>query len=599
MVDRDTNATVHTILDDLTGTPVLKPPKLTVVLVTENLGYSQLEYLKPYFQGGLKTLIDNGIVYTNANYPNAECSTGPGHATLATGALGQVHGLVNNSWGVKGQVQFTANDYSTLSGASLAYVANTSYGNPPGQTYPLSFSQSNGFGCSNRNLLADTLADQMEFYSTPASIKQFYWVAPAGIQATTAYLPAGQLGKPFTFDYTAGGYTSSQAFFPSAIVAITDAAAFVGAGSISGNTLTITSVSSGALAVGQTLEGTGLILGTMITGFGTGSGGVGTYTVNQSQTASSTTITARQGRGATATARIDGGVVQEVVVSNPGINYVNPTVTIIDVTTDVKSGTSPFPSSITPVKYPNNNPSGQVIGIRGSGSGATVTPTVVGGQITSIAVNTGGSGYSGGLPSWVTTWNNAQNFNAIASWAQNTVYPISDPAYDLPNIGNYSGATTASRILPTGIGIPQTIPQPGTQPLTRQVGSGATAVATVQNGVITGVTVTNGGSGYTSGANVAISGLSYKGVPASATATVVGGVVTSITVTNGGSGYTNPVVAVVGRNQSSNNTIPFSFATSGYAGSAPDGLQKQFSFVEAILDANLPTTDELVVFINC
>jgi len=67
-------------------------------------------------------------------------------------------------------------------------------------------------------------------------------------------------------------------------------------GSISGNTLTVTSIQSGAIALGMTLSGTGIASGTTITAFKTGAGGnvneVGTYTVNISQTASSTSINA-------------------------------------------------------------------------------------------------------------------------------------------------------------------------------------------------------------------------------------------------------------------------------------------------------------------
>jgi len=62
-------------------------------------------------------------------------------------------------------------------------------------------------------------------------------------------------------------------------------------GSISGTTLTVTSVSSGALVVSGVLSGTGITVGTTITAFGTGTGGTGTYTISPSQTASSTTIT--------------------------------------------------------------------------------------------------------------------------------------------------------------------------------------------------------------------------------------------------------------------------------------------------------------------
>jgi hypothetical protein len=59
-------------------------------------------------------------------------------------------------------------------------------------------------------------------------------------------------------------------------------------GYIVGNTLTVTSVTSGSVAVGQTLAdgtGSGILNGTSVTIFGSGAGGTGTYTVNQPQTA--------------------------------------------------------------------------------------------------------------------------------------------------------------------------------------------------------------------------------------------------------------------------------------------------------------------------
>jgi hypothetical protein len=61
-------------------------------------------------------------------------------------------------------------------------------------------------------------------------------------------------------------------------------------GSISGTTLTVSAVTSGTLKIGQTIEGSGVTDGTIITEFGSGSGGAGTYTVSASQTVSSTTI---------------------------------------------------------------------------------------------------------------------------------------------------------------------------------------------------------------------------------------------------------------------------------------------------------------------
>lgn len=65
-------------------------------------------------------------------------------------------------------------------------------------------------------------------------------------------------------------------------------------GSISGTTLTVTSVASGTLAVGNrlTIAATGLDYNTYITALGTGTGGTGTYTISQTATVGSTTINA-------------------------------------------------------------------------------------------------------------------------------------------------------------------------------------------------------------------------------------------------------------------------------------------------------------------
>lgn len=69
-------------------------------------------------------------------------------------------------------------------------------------------------------------------------------------------------------------------------------------GSISGTTLTVTasSLTQGAINLGQTITGSGIASGTTIVAFGSGAGGqvnyAGTYTVNIAQTAGSTTISA-------------------------------------------------------------------------------------------------------------------------------------------------------------------------------------------------------------------------------------------------------------------------------------------------------------------
>lgn len=74
-------------------------------------------------------------------------------------------------------------------------------------------------------------------------------------------------------------------------------------GSISGTTLTVTSVVSGTLAVGQLITGSGVSASppgssaTYITALGTGTGATGTYVVSVSQTVSSTSMNALTGTG--------------------------------------------------------------------------------------------------------------------------------------------------------------------------------------------------------------------------------------------------------------------------------------------------------------
>ena len=76
-------------------------------------------------------------------------------------------------------------------------------------------------------------------------------------------------------------------------------------------------------------------------------------------------------------------------------------------------------------------------------------------------------------------------------------------------------------------------------------GGGSGAAATAVRGTVTSITVTAAGSGYTSNPTVTISGGGGSG--ATATATRTGNTVTGITVTAAGSGYTsNPTVTITG-----------------------------------------------------
>lgn len=84
----------------------------------------------------------------------------------------------------------------------------------------------------------------------------------------------------------------SWALVASILVGSKNTAAAVVTGAIAGTVFTVSAVSSGTLAVGQTLIGTGIADGTRIASLGTGVGGTGTYNINLSQTVGSESVTA-------------------------------------------------------------------------------------------------------------------------------------------------------------------------------------------------------------------------------------------------------------------------------------------------------------------
>ncbi len=96
-----------------------------------------------------------------------------------------------------------------------------------------------------------------------------------------------------------------------------------------------------------------------------------------------------------------------------------------------------------------------------------------------------------------------------------------------------------------------------TDALPANPGVTATGTASILDGAVTDIAVTNGGTNYNSNPVITISG--GGGTGASAKATVVNGVITAITVSNGGSGYaTAPTVAVSGGALMSWNGVPYS-----------------------------------------
>lgn len=85
-------------------------PRLIVVAVIDQMRADFLEEQRigdngvmedgfaELYKHGLKELLDEGIVFKNAQYIHASTETGPGHATISTGLPPSAHGIISNDW---------------------------------------------------------------------------------------------------------------------------------------------------------------------------------------------------------------------------------------------------------------------------------------------------------------------------------------------------------------------------------------------------------------------------------------------------------------------------------------------------------------------
>jgi hypothetical protein len=183
--------------------------------------------------------------------------------------------------GIAGGVTDAKNCYPVMNGyAPIRDVAD--YSSNAGQSLLVAFA---GKYAGTNSLFAAGATQIYKFDSSdttldPLTTTGYTTVSSWDVtQFGSKMIVANGLDKLQSFDLSGGAYFYGL-----------DDAQFTG--SISGTTLTVSSMAYGSVVVGQTISGTGVTGGTKITAYGTGVGGTGTYTVSSSQTVSSTTITA-------------------------------------------------------------------------------------------------------------------------------------------------------------------------------------------------------------------------------------------------------------------------------------------------------------------
>ncbi|TDB61193.1 alkaline phosphatase PafA [Arundinibacter roseus] len=157
-----------------TASPLARP-KLVVGIVVDQMRYDYLyRYYDKYGEGGFKRLMNEGYNCRNNHYSYALTVTAAGHASVYTGSIPAINGIVGNNW------------YDNLAGKDM-YCAEDPSVETVGST------NATAGKMSPRNLLSTTITDQLQIATNFRSktvgvaIKDRGAILPAGHTASGAY----------------------------------------------------------------------------------------------------------------------------------------------------------------------------------------------------------------------------------------------------------------------------------------------------------------------------------------------------------------------------------------------------------------------------
>ena len=147
-------------------------PKLVVIIIIDQFRGDYLDRIHSQLgQGGFRLFTDQGANFVNCNYNYANTETGPGHATLFTGAYSNGHGIFSNEWWDESRKKVAA----VASDNTVKLVDGT------------------GDGYSPRALMSETIGDELKLSTDnksrvfAISLKARASVLPGGFAANAAY----------------------------------------------------------------------------------------------------------------------------------------------------------------------------------------------------------------------------------------------------------------------------------------------------------------------------------------------------------------------------------------------------------------------------
>jgi predicted AlkP superfamily pyrophosphatase or phosphodiesterase len=173
--------------------PKENPPRkvrLVLGIVIDQFRYDYLTRFEDLFEkGGFRRLLNEGAVFTNANYIYIPTVTAPGHATFMSGSIPALNGIVGNDW------------FDRETGKTVTSILDTNVKLLGGQGED---------AASPFRLIGSTVGDQLRLSNNGQSK-----VVGIAFKDRAAILPVGKHPNgAYWFNSTSGTFVSSTYYFP-------------------------------------------------------------------------------------------------------------------------------------------------------------------------------------------------------------------------------------------------------------------------------------------------------------------------------------------------------------------------------------------------
>lgn len=162
-----------------------KTPRLVVNIVVSSLGANDLEQYESNFTStGFRRLLYGGQRFTNASYDYMQTTTPVSLATLTTGAMPSIHGVVGERW------------FDYVDNSLISLIDDN-------QEHSVNYSSGTG-NYSPRNLIAETLTDALARQSANSRI------ATIAVDPLSAVVMAGHSGEVYWMERVQTDWTTSS-----------------------------------------------------------------------------------------------------------------------------------------------------------------------------------------------------------------------------------------------------------------------------------------------------------------------------------------------------------------------------------------------------